>query len=302
MSGYRDRAYVDSLRSFGTPLHLSRSGGWLLERPIGKTGLKDAIGPYPLFDCANWQELAADFDDLTDRIVSVCVVADPLADGATAELLKAAFRDLVRPFKTHFVRDLSLPVSPSAHHQRNVRLALEKVEVERCAEPLTHLAEWLSLYAALTERHAIEGIAAFSATSFEAQLGVPGIEVFRARRAGVTVGMTLWYRTGRRAHYHLGAYSVDGYACRASYAVFQVAFEYLQATGVQVATLGGGAGLREDPASGLVRFKKGWATGERSACLCGRILDQVAYARLSAERGATGYFPAYRGRMEAGAT
>jgi hypothetical protein len=47
---------------------------------------------------------------------------------------------------------------------------------------------------------------------------------------------------------------------------------------------------------GLSRFKRGWATGTRTAYLCGRVLDRREYERMvrAAGAGTTAYFPAYR--------
>ncbi len=59
---------------------------------------------------------------------------------------------------------------------------------------------------------------------------------------------------------------------------------------MHLVNLGGGVGARDD---GLVRFKRGWATEERVAHLCGRILDRAAYERLT-RSGTFGWFPAYR--------
>ena len=302
MSGYRHAEYVRSLHRLGRPLRLPSCVGWLLERPIRDTPLTDAIGAYPLFDCEDWSALGADLAALEGRLVSVCVVPDPLASAATLSCLGAAFPDLARPFKTHYVRALSLPVTPSPHHRRNVRRALQLLSVERCAEPATHLAEWESLYRNLSTRHDLERSAVYFGDDFETQLKVPGIEMFAARRNDTVVGMTLWYVVDDRVHYHLGAYSDVGYDCGASFALFQVALEHFKSSGVQWAALGGAPGLADDRGAGLARFKKGWATGERSAFLCGRILDHVAYARLSDEHGATGFFPAYRGSIEASAS
>lgn len=296
MTGYRHPVYARSLRDIGDPRHLPRSGGWILERPIGVDGLRDAMGTYPLFDCRNWSGLPADLEELGGRMVSVTVVPDPLAGFGGPDALREAFRDLVRPFKTHYVRDLSRPVEPSRHHRRNVRRALERGVVERCDDPSLHLDEWATLYAALVDRHDIEGPAAFSRRAFEKQLRVPGIEAFRARREGTTVGMTLWYVGDGRAHYHLGAYDAAGYELGASFALFQVALEHLRERGVLRVDLGGGAGLEDDPADGLARFKRGWATGTRKALLCGRILDPGAYGRLAPDTDVGGYFPAYRAR------
>lgn len=298
MSGYRHPAYARALGELGEPRPLPRSGGWILERPVGArveaSGPRDAMGPYPLFDCVDWRELAADVEALEGELVSLTLVPDPLADSGGREALAEAFPDLVRTFKTHYVRDLARSVEPSRHHLRNLRRASERVDVERCEDPPRHLDEWARLYEALVRRHEIEGIAAFSRESFARQLRVPGLHAFRARREDRTVGMTLWYTVDDRAHYHLGAYNDAGYEVGASFALFQAALEHLREGGVRRVDLGGGVGLEDDPSDGLARFKRGWATETRQALLCGRILDRDAYARLAPEADIQGYFPAYR--------
>jgi hypothetical protein len=79
-----------------------------------------------------------------------------------------------------------------------------------------------------------------------------------------------------------------------SYAVHWTALKSL-AGEARWANLGAGAGLRPDP-GGLESFKRGWATGTRTAYFCGRVLDQAGYARVCAEHGCSGgaYFPGYR--------
>jgi hypothetical protein len=59
---------------------------------------------------------------------------------------------------------------------------------------------------------------------------------------------------------------------------------------------GGAPGLGDDAPSGLRQFKAGWATGTRTALLCGKILQPDRYAELVTARRipATTYFPAYR--------
>ena len=112
------------------------------------------------------------------------------------------------------------------------------------------------------------------------QLAVPGVTLFRAESGGTTVGITVWYRAGRLAYYHLGAYSDAGYAVGASFAIFDFALRYLAAAGVQWLDLGGAPGLEADRRDGLSRFKRGWATGTLPVYLCGRILNRPAYAAL----------------------
>ncbi len=71
------------------------------------------------------------------------------------------------------------------------------------------------------------------------------------------------------------------------------ALEQFAADGLQWAALGAGAAA--GGGDGLTRFKSGWATGTRSAYLCGRVLDRERYARLAASaQPGEPWFPAYR--------
>jgi hypothetical protein len=294
MSGYLSPLYASSLRGIGEPFELPTCGGWLLKRQI-EAGGADVIGCYPRLFCRDWSSLVGDVESLRSQFVSLAVVPDPF--GATdAGMLQRVFPDLYRPFKDHYVVDLhAAPVVPS-HHRRNVRVALRSVSVERCEDPGARAREWTDLYANLVRRHRIRGSAAFSPEALAEQLGVPGLFLFRAAAQGECVGMMLWYEGDGVAYYHLGACSDTGYALRASYALVHVALETFRGR-VRWADLGGGAGVvrRE---SGLTRFKQGWATGTRTAFICGRVLDPIEYARLSAgvptRAGADAFFPAYR--------
>ncbi len=291
---YSHSGYAASLSQFGVPRALPRCGGWLLDRAIEGTSQRDLMGPYPLFACADWSGLAADVEKLGDSRVSLVLVADPLAEVGASEL-ERAFPSRVHPFKRHLVRDLDEAARLPAHHRRHVRRASRALEVEVCAEPLEHLDDWVDLYGRLVVRHRLVGIRAFSREAFRRQLGLPGLIAMRAAREGKTVGMTLWFEDAPNAYYHLGAYSSEGYEVSASYALFVVALEQLRDRGVRWLDLGGapGSGSQDD---GLVRFKRGWASGERTAWLCGRILNGSAYAQLAAGRAsAAAWFPEYRG-------
>ena len=301
MNGYSSRRYAQSLGDFGEPRLLPRSRGWLLIRTIPGSGERDAMGCYPLFACASWQELEADLLDLVNEVVSVVLVPDPLGD-YSPPMLQRIFRDVCAPFKEHFIVDLEVPreTAVSKHHRYYARRALREVEVEVSEAPLEFLEEWTDLYANLVSRHGFGGIRAFSRQAFAEQLASPGIVMFRARHRGETVAAHLWFTHGLVATSHLAASSPEGYELSASYALHWAAIGFF-AGRVRWLNLGGAAGVRDDPADGLRRFKKGWATGSRTAYLCGRILDREKYRRLTASSGgaADGYFPAYRG-AEAG--
>ena len=232
---------------------------------------------------------------MADQLVSLVLVADPFGASDLARL-RQCFPDRFAPLKDHFTVDLGRPLDEivHAHHQRNARKALSSLMVERITEPSTLLDEWTRLYANLVERHGIRGLSAFSDTSFARQFRVPGLTVFCARRGDEVVGMNLWFEHDSVGYYHLGAYSDVGYDLRASFALFLRALEHFASAGLTALNLGAGAGLTNDASDGLSRFKRGWATGTRTAYLCGRIFDAERYARLADGRGQDDYFPAYR--------
>ena len=295
VTGYLHRGYVESLREFGDPLHLVRSDGWILQRPIGATGKIDAMGCYPLFCCRDWSAIDRDLTELGRDLVSVVVVADPFGN-FSPELLAHAFPDVAAPFKEHFVADLQLPIASivSKHHQYYARKVLRNVVVEVCANPTEMLDEWCALYANLIRRHQLSGIRAFSREAFAKQLQVPGLVALRATHAGQPVAAQLWYVQGEMAYSHLTAANDEGYALRATYALYWRAMSHF-AESVRWIDWGGGAGSRE-PSAGLAEFKRGWANATRPSYLCGRIFDHAEYERLSTatDTGDATYFPRYR--------
>jgi hypothetical protein len=299
LTGYADPAYAESLREFGLPRLLPECGGSILERPIPNWPDRDAIGCYPLFSCRDWSGLGRDIESLMGTLVTVSLVTDPFGNVEPDEL-KEWFGDRVIPFKEHFVVDLSKPATTHVHghHRRDAARALRLLEVEPCTDAPGLLDEWHALYGNLIRRHGIQGIAAFSRQSFAKQLRVPGLFALRAVRDGTTVGMTLWYVQGPIVYYHLGAYSDAGYEAGASFALFWSAIEHFSSRGQLWMNLGGGPGFGRREGDGLTRFKRGWATGTRTAYFCGRVLSPDRYAEIVSATPAppapADYFPAYR--------
>lgn len=292
--GYRHPLYARSLAAFGTPLSLPSSGGWLLRRRIPGTALDDAMGCYPLFCCVDWRGLADDLAELDPALVSVTLVADPFGDHDEA-LLRRSF-DRVEPFKQHHVADLALDDAAivSRHHRYEVRRARRLVDVRECLDPSRLLDTWTELYAVLARRHRLTGLRAFGRDAFARQLAVPGLRAFVAEHRGTIVGAHLWYVQGPVAYSHLQATNEQGYALGAAYALYAAAIAQLRGT-VRWLDLGAGAGAPAAAMDGLQRFKAGWATGSRTAYLCGRIGNAARYAALSRRAAADEpYFPAYR--------
>lgn len=297
LTGYAHPAYAQSLAAHGQPLQLACSGGWVIERQIPGFPDRDAMGPYPLFLCRDWSSVAADLEVMGERWVSLSLVADPFGSYSPA-LLQQTFRDVARPYKEHYIVDLSRNpagfVAP--HHRRNARKALQAVRVERCDSPLHLLEEWTALYIGLIHRHDIRGIPAFSREGFSWQLRTPGAVTFRATSGETVVGMTLWYVVGEVGYYHLGASSPEGYRLRASFALFWHALEHFASAGLRWLDLGAGAGVLNQGDDGLTRFKRGWATGTRPAFFCGRVFKRERYVQMAQLKGQiqAQYFPAYR--------
>ncbi len=296
-SGYLHPRYAEAFADWGRPRELATAGGWLVEREIPGSSARDAMGCYPLFACLAWDRLGDDFDRIGTDLVSCTVVTDPFARVGEAEL-RVAFPDLVRPWKDHFAVELGRPVGEFAHphHLRNVRKAGSAVRVHFDEPSAKLLDAWTGLYANLIARHTIRGIAAFSPQSFARQFEVPGLTVEWAEVAGDVAGMVLWYTTGERAYYHLGAYSDVGYSSHCSYAMFSAAIAHFNTAGLRWLGLGAGAGTAGDGTDGLTRFKRGWSTSTLPTYLCGRVFDAERYNALREARGLPdgGYFPAYR--------
>jgi hypothetical protein len=282
-SGYLHPLYARSFSEFGTPRELAHCGGWILERPIPGTELRDGMGCYPVFACRDWGRIELDLQPLREELVSLTLVTDPFGR-LDEETLGRSF-DLVRPYKQHHVTDLGRPDHEvmSRSHRRKVAKARDRVAVETCMDPVD------------VKRHGIGGIRAFSRAAFARQLEVPGLVMFRATAEGQVVGMHLWYLHDDVAYAHLGAMTDLGYRLSASYALDGYAIEQFRDR-VRWLDLGGAAGLEDGDADrGLREYKQHWSTGTLTAYLCGAVLHPEPYGRLARARGdATAYFPAYR--------
>ncbi len=296
LSGYRHPAYAASLAEFGTPRRLPRSGGWILERPVGDGSSRDAMGCYPLFSCGDWSGLKADLDELAADLVCMSLVTDPFGNYDT-ETLQQCFTTKVIPYKAHFVADLRRPPEEfvTKHHRYYADRARTVVEIERCDRPSQFLDEWQSLYDHLIARHRLSGIRAFSRRAFSLQLTIPGAVMLRAVHQGQTVGAHLWYTQDEVVYSHLAATNALGYDLKASYALYWFALETFADCAAWI-DFGAGAGVSRAGTDGLSWFKKGWATGTRPTYFCGRIFDRAKYDDALAARGLddNDYFPAYR--------
>lgn len=280
--------YAEGLAAPADVIAIPEWGSHLIRRSI-EGGLCDAMGVYPLQVFARGAGIAAGLERLAaGGLVSAVLVPDPLH--STAEDLARQF-EICRPFKTHYLIDPARGVfAPSRHHGQELRRAARRGRVERVSLS-NHLAVWRQLYAGLVARRAVSGAADFAPAYFDALAAEPAMQAFAAYSGGEIVGMSIWFAAEGVVYYHLSAVSPSGYALGAAYSLVGAAVEHFAGQGI--IHLGGGAGS-VDGSDGLAAFKRGFANNEVTAHVCGAVLDHAAYKNLSAGRGTTDFFPAYR--------
>jgi hypothetical protein len=286
---YAEPGYVAALAQPGEQaMTVSAWRTAVLIRPIPGAGL-DGAGAYPMAALDPESDIQAGLDQLSQAgLTSFVMVADPL-QGPPAQKLASAF-DIARPFKTHYVVEPQ-SYAPSKHHRAEIRRSLRRCRVER-ARLADMIEVWTGLYAHLSARHEIGGVADFSEEYWRLLANLRGLEAFVARVEGEAVTMSLWLEHQGVAYNHLGASAPEGYAAGAGYALYDAAIQHYHDR--SVLNLGGGAGLQDDATDGLARFKCGFSTGAVQAHLYGKVLDRSRYDTLSEGRS-TSFFPSYRG-------
>ncbi len=300
MTGYMHSNYSESQSEFGAPMELPRCGGWVLKRRIAASDSFDAMGCYPLFFCRDWAQLGSDLENLKKdaaaNLVSLSLVSDPFGE-YDEPYLRHCFKDVVIPFKEHFIVDLQRPLNEfvSAHHRYYARKGLKSMLIEESPEPAQFVDEWVDLYANLIDRHNLYGIKAFSREAFVKQLSIPGTVMLRVLHQGIPVAAQIWFVQGEVGYSHLTSMNEAGYALRASYALYGFALEHF-AGKVRWLDLGAGAGTKNGGTDGLSEFKRGWSSGTRTAYFCGRIFNHERYEEHVKAKSitSTDYFPAYR--------
>lgn len=294
MEGYLHPFYAESFSEFGEPIYLPRSSGWLIQRKIQGTEYSDAMGPYPLFFCKNWDLLLKDISEQKDRIISSSFVIGPF-EKFNLEQYKNFF-DICRPYKNHYIFDtsISLEKSISEYSKRDARRALKDVSVDLVITPKIDLQEWMYLYGFLVKRHQIKGVRAFSKESFAKQISIPNTHFFRAWCHGDLVAGDLFYIQNDVAYGHLLALTEKGYQLGASHAIIWVALQYFM-NKVKWVNFGGSTGGNQGSLTGLDKFKMGWSNQVSQSYFCGKILDAKVYRDLSSKvLIKKDWFPAYR--------
>lgn len=295
MEGYSHPLYAQSFQEIGQPIFLPSARGWLIKRKILGTEYYDAMAPYPLFSCEDWNALPHDLDQLRHDLVSVTLVLPPLIQ--LPLLTFQNYFDVFYSYKDHYILDFSIPLenSISKGRRKDARRALKQVFVEVEPSPLCYLEEWFSLYQNLISKHNITGIRTFSRASFERQLSIPGMTYFRAMNGDQVVGGNLYLLHDDIVYFHLSAFAIEGYKLDAAYAIQWFALQYFLSKAKWM-NLGGGTTAGAGQIDGLDKFKMGWSSSSAKSLFCGKILDQTRYMEITSKKNqiAGGWFPAYR--------
>jgi hypothetical protein len=294
MQGYLHPLYAQSFSEIGEPIFLPKSKGWLIKRKIPGTPYFDAMGPYPLFFCENWNELIYDFSPLKEELISISLVIPPFSN--FDEEKYAQYFDIFTSFKDHYIADLSTPVEKiiSKTRRKDIRKAKNKLIVELQFPPNINIDEWEYLYTCLISRHRINGFRTFSKFSFEKQLSIPNTHYFRVLQDGLVVGGNIYFIQDHIAYAHLSAFTEIGYDLGAPYAVKGFAMNYFQEK-IQFINFGGSTG-KQNERNGLDEFKKGWSNRVEKSYFCGKVLNKDRYQELNQRRfkNKTDWFPSYR--------
>lgn len=295
-TGYSSEDYARSLSEFGTPLELPNSQGWVLTRQIEDTDYRDAMGPYPLFSCANPAGLTQDIKELDPELASIVLVTDPMVD-FDKEMLSTTFPDICIPFQEHYVIDFTKMTTANLkrHHRRAAMKALSELEIEVIEDPDSFLEDWLRLHSHLVHRHNIRGIRRMSREVFKRQFEIPGMVMIVAKRRGVPVAAMMNFIQGDCAQGHILGCTPGGYASSALYGILWHSFEVLGEK-VQYYNLMGVPGEGTNSGENIQYFKSGWTSETRTSYLCGRIINHEKYNELSELKGKqqASYFPKYR--------
>lgn len=284
---YNSKIYADSFSTFGEPIYLKKSGGWLLKRIILGTNYYDAMNCYPFFICDNPDNLIEDLRELKN-IVSVMLILSPFCN-----LKNIEFFDSYLKFKDHFIVDLCKNNKIPNNHIRNIKTGMKNI-ISIWVRPDEFVDEWYSLYNNLIKRHNIKGMIAFSKDCFKKQLLVSGAKIISAQINDRFVGAIIWYTFKDLVFYHLGAQSEEGYENKSSFVLFNESINYFKGLGFKYVCLGSGSGL-EKKEDGLTRFKRGWANCTTPVYMCTKILDTKVYADLTkCMDKSIQYFPLYR--------
>lgn len=287
---FDDLSYCYSLTHIGEPSIVSGLAYPILLRSIPETGLVDGVGPWPYASVPDPAQLHCALAALRSlKLVTATLLVRPDAGADWAALGAAGVR--IVPLKPHYVLDPALPKPIlRAKTRSNIAMARRHWVVETL--PRAQLAAvGCSLQEGLAARGRLGSFANVPSQHFSILANLDGIEaVVAADSSGVGAVLVSARRGGETHCLHL----ITAPRAMRTCATHLLMATALERWGQEGRVYLGGAPDGVD-GRGIAQFKARWANRTDPVVLLTAILDLPAYERLSTLKGATTYFPAYRG-------
>lgn len=284
---YATELYANSLSHWGKPLYVPSWDTYVICRSLPNDCF-DVYGTYPLTILKPNVPLAQGLDFLKSKgAISLTLVLDDF-HRPDLKSFQGDF-SLVNPYKNHFLYTPHAGQNFTPHHRYEIKKATAQLDVQVFSLK-DHLNEWLALYENLIAHRELKGVQAFDANHAVCLSDLSGVVAVGAWHHGNLVSAHIWVHHEKRVHSHLAASNARGYELGAAYAVNAFSLNYFQDS--TLVNLGGSAGVGEQ--DGLYRFKKGFSNAHALSHICGAILDQDAYKKLSEKLPESSFFPRYR--------
>lgn len=198
---------------------------------------------------------------------------------------------------------LDLAEAPGAGYKPEVRNRIRKAQKAGLTVRLTpgpdDIAAFVRLYRATMDRVGARPYYQFADRAFAGLTGTlpDHLLLGEVLDGDQVIAAALFLFNETYLHYHLGGSDADWLTLAPNNLLFDAAAQWGRERGIRLMHLGGGV----RPGDSLLRFKATFSPYRASFCVGRRIIDAVAYERLTAaHRRRTGgravpdYFPAYR--------
>jgi hypothetical protein len=265
---YCSEDYARALEEPGVErMRVAALGTYVMVRE-GETGIRQATAVQPFGSLDPSADPGAGLEALRKaEIGSFSLITDPMWSAELSEL-RAAF-DLCRPFKPYYAVDREVGLEIRKRHRNRINQARRVGEIKDVSLA-DHLDRWLELYRCNVDRRQIAR--PFTPAYFAQLAEFEGLRTVALIADDEIVTMSLWIVHGDTMYFHDGASDDAGMAISGAYATFAHAID---SADCRYVLLGGSAGIRDEPESGLSVFKRGFANTTVVSYICNATLTDA---------------------------
>lgn len=288
--------YTNAFSINGNIVLLPRCNGSVLRRSIDDCERTDLTSPYPLFLCENLEEIPHDIDALKRESDVSLTLRTNIFDHEKLSEVKSTF-DIVSPFKTHYVADLTTPWREfvSRRCRRYAAKAESFFEISVVDEASRYASLLMSLNQNILNRVSATSNPDLTLSVFQKLLKLPESVLIVARDEFGVQGLAFYLTSGDYVLAHTLGATDEGRAKSVVYGLYGHALDYFQ-DNMHMIDFGGNVGATDNTNSSLSAFKNAWSNHTQQSYICGKILDPDLYMQLSqrSRNSITNYFPRYR--------